>query len=107
MLLLQRLNDTLNMALDIIRASGDVAWRPISSNAMMKHWCLKPRSWLLVWESRAHVEFNLEQAAVEVLKSYKWKCNGLVGRTYGHGTAEISDEPCKRVTVQKLKIQCK
>ena len=95
------------MALDVIRASSDIAWSSIGSNAVMKHWCLELRSWLLVWETRAHVKANLEEATVEVLRHVSEGEEVATARTYGHWTAEIGNQPRERVGVQKLKVERK
>ena len=68
MLLLERADDALDMALDIISANSAIAWRTVDSNAMVKNWCLELRSWLLFWKSWAHVESDLEQATVKELR---------------------------------------
>lgn len=68
MLFLERVDDTLDMALDIISANRAVAWRTIDSNAVVENWRLEPRPWLLLWKSWAHVESDLEQAAVKELR---------------------------------------
>lgn len=80
MLLLKCVDDALNMALDVISANSAVAWRTINSNAVMKNWRLKSRSWLLLWKSWAHVESDLEQAAVKELR-----------RVLGSGRVRLKD----------------
>ena len=68
MLLLEGVDDPLDMAFDVIGANSAVAWRTIDSNAVVKNWRLKPRPWLLLWKSWAHVQSDLEQAAVKELR---------------------------------------
>lgn len=68
MLLLEGVDDPLDMAFDVIGANSAVAWRTIDSNAVVENWRLKPSPWLLLWKSWAHVESDLEQAAVKELR---------------------------------------